>query len=382
MVHMISEKSNVCQQLESNESDGYALALCGGGGKGAYQIGVWKALDELGIFNKIKAVSGTSVGALNAVLMAIGDFDNAKKIWNNIEKEDLLSINENMDQGLCSREGLISVIKNVPLSELRFSIPVYINIHDIDSDSTRSIQINQLPENEIVDYLLASSAMPIVYGPVNIQEKKYIDGGFTEAGNVPIDVLYKNGYRNIIVSALKMDFSLYNIYESTIKNPYCKVDIGNRYPNTEFTVLQPRRNIGGLVLGTLDFSKTGVLSRMVDGYLDTKKILNKEKYIMKKDYTTINSVIRDKMRDLFHNREDLKEFVECADFSHHNTPWPVVNGGYKTIVEIDGWTLQQGPVQKNHYRLVDHNSMRQAWVLDPEELLTILDRYEAAQKKL
>ena len=44
-----------------------ALVLSGGGGKGAYQIGVWKALRKL--HYKIDIVTGTSVGALNAVLV-------------------------------------------------------------------------------------------------------------------------------------------------------------------------------------------------------------------------------------------------------------------------------------------------------------------------
>ncbi len=41
----------------------YGVVLEGGGAKGAYQIGVWKALLEYGV--KIKAVAGVSVGALN-----------------------------------------------------------------------------------------------------------------------------------------------------------------------------------------------------------------------------------------------------------------------------------------------------------------------------
>ena len=39
------------------------VVLCGGGAKGAYQIGVWKALKKLN-FNP-DVVTGTSVGALN-----------------------------------------------------------------------------------------------------------------------------------------------------------------------------------------------------------------------------------------------------------------------------------------------------------------------------
>ena len=56
------------------------LVLEGGGGKGSYQIGVWKAIRELGLEKKIVAVSGTSVGALNAALFAKGDFETACQI--------------------------------------------------------------------------------------------------------------------------------------------------------------------------------------------------------------------------------------------------------------------------------------------------------------
>jgi len=46
------------------------LAFVGGGGKGAYQIGVWKALCETGLDKQVQAVSGTSVGALNAAMFS------------------------------------------------------------------------------------------------------------------------------------------------------------------------------------------------------------------------------------------------------------------------------------------------------------------------
>ena len=52
----------------------YGLVLDGGGARGAYQIGAWKALREAGV--KIEAVAGTSVGALNGALICfIGKFD-------------------------------------------------------------------------------------------------------------------------------------------------------------------------------------------------------------------------------------------------------------------------------------------------------------------
>ena len=47
----------------------YGIVLDGGGARGAYQIGAWKALKEAGV--KINAVAGTSVGALNGALICI-----------------------------------------------------------------------------------------------------------------------------------------------------------------------------------------------------------------------------------------------------------------------------------------------------------------------
>lgn len=63
------------------------LVLGGGGGKGAYEIGVWRYLQEIGLDRKISVISGTSVGALNAALMGTGDYERAEDIWlNHIEK--------------------------------------------------------------------------------------------------------------------------------------------------------------------------------------------------------------------------------------------------------------------------------------------------------
>lgn len=59
------------------------IVLGGGGAKGAYQVGCWKALRECGI-TRFGAVAGTSVGALNAVLIAQDDFAKAEAIWHDM----------------------------------------------------------------------------------------------------------------------------------------------------------------------------------------------------------------------------------------------------------------------------------------------------------
>jgi predicted acylesterase/phospholipase RssA len=66
------------------------LVLSGGGGKGAYQIGCWKKLRALGLTN-YTVISGTSVGALNAALIATGDLERAIDVWVNLREDKVLS---------------------------------------------------------------------------------------------------------------------------------------------------------------------------------------------------------------------------------------------------------------------------------------------------
>ena len=70
----------------------YALVLEGGGAKGAYQIGAWRALREAGV--KINAVAGTSVGALNAALICMGDLEIAEDIWKNISHSKVMEVDD------------------------------------------------------------------------------------------------------------------------------------------------------------------------------------------------------------------------------------------------------------------------------------------------
>ena len=51
----------------------YGLVLAGGGAKGAYQMGAWKALREMNI--SFDAIAGVSIGSINGALIAAGDFE-------------------------------------------------------------------------------------------------------------------------------------------------------------------------------------------------------------------------------------------------------------------------------------------------------------------
>ena len=75
------------------------LVFDGGGGKGAYQVGVWKALKEAGLDKCVTAIAGTSVGGLNAALFVKGDLKLAEKIWTkDISKINTLEIGKGVGE--------------------------------------------------------------------------------------------------------------------------------------------------------------------------------------------------------------------------------------------------------------------------------------------
>ncbi|MDD3641725.1 MAG: patatin-like phospholipase family protein, partial [Atribacterota bacterium] len=73
-------------------SEKYGLVLEGGGAKGSYEIGAYKALEEMGI--QISAVTGTSVGALNGVMIAQHEVEKACKLWHDIHPSQIMKVDE------------------------------------------------------------------------------------------------------------------------------------------------------------------------------------------------------------------------------------------------------------------------------------------------
>lgn len=80
----------------------YGLVLEGGGAKGSYHAGVYKAILEEGI--KIKAVAGTSIGALNGAMIVQGDYETTLDLWNDISYTDIIQDNEEEIERLLNRK--------------------------------------------------------------------------------------------------------------------------------------------------------------------------------------------------------------------------------------------------------------------------------------
>ena len=66
-----------------------AIVFAGGGSKGAYQLGVWKALEELG--ETFDIATGTSIGSINAAFYVQKDFEPAAQMWSEITAGDIMA---------------------------------------------------------------------------------------------------------------------------------------------------------------------------------------------------------------------------------------------------------------------------------------------------
>ena len=65
--------------MERREPTQKALVLAGGGARGRYQVGVWRALMELDWHPQI--ITGTSVGGLNGAMFVLDRYETARDMW-------------------------------------------------------------------------------------------------------------------------------------------------------------------------------------------------------------------------------------------------------------------------------------------------------------
>ncbi len=250
------------------------LVFEGGGAKGAYQIGVWKYIEEKSI--KIDGIVGTSVGAINAAAFAMGDIDFAEKIWMELSLDKI--VEKNAERKEIPKEFNSDIIKDMDKFEEFFInnkdgldiTPMKKMIKEnIDENAVRSRNIDlglvtynlskrKLAEMFIEDiskgslhkYILASSYLPI-FKAEKIDGDYYLDGGFFN--NLPINMLVKKGYKKIISVRLRPDIFDYS-----------------KYKNVDIIDISPENSLGG----TLEFDNKKISKNMQQGYLDAKKILS------------------------------------------------------------------------------------------------------------
>lgn len=224
----------------------YGLVLEGGGAKGSYQIGAYKALKELGM--DFTAVTGTSIGALNGAMIAQGELDKAYELWYEMSPSKVFDIEEarleelrKLDithdglfyfmkkaKDIASDKGLdITFIKKLLTdiidedklrkSDLLFGI-VTISLTDM---KPLEIFLDEIPDGKVVEYLLASSNLP-AFKQEKIDGKHYMDGGFYD--NLPLNMLVSKGYRDIIAIRTNAVGRRRKVTDSTVTVDYISPD--------------------------------------------------------------------------------------------------------------------------------------------------------------
>ena len=250
----------------------YALILAGGGTRGAYQVGAWKALKDLDI--NVKAVMGTSIGSLNGALILQDDVDAMIDLYQNMELTSIMEMNEKVDtsRNLFDIKNLKPLVaefinnKGINNEPLRETINKYIDLdkiyksnmdfglvtYSIDNKAPLELYKDQIPKDEFVDFLLASSCLPI-FKAQKIGNFEFVDGAFYD--NIPINMAIEKGYKNIIV--IDINGTGFNRRLSD-KNIYLKV-------------ISPKEKLGG----TMNFNKDRMKNNIALGYLDTMRSFNK-----------------------------------------------------------------------------------------------------------
>ncbi|MFT4006995.1 MAG: patatin-like phospholipase family protein [Lacrimispora sp.] len=266
-------------ELKLDLTKEYGLVLEGGGAKGAYQIGAWKALREEGV--KIKGISGVSVGALNGALICMDDFERAEEIWKNIDYSHVMAVSNDTIEALKRKDfkslnlqELISsglqIVKDggfdiTPLKNLIAQVvgdeekikkserELFVVTYSVSDRKELAVDVRSGETGNIKDMLLASAYF-MAFKNEKLGGKRYVDGG--GFNNVPINVLIDRGYEDIIVI---------RIYGWGFdKEKVTKIPDGIRVSH-----IAPRQDLGGI----LEFDKKQARKNMTLGYYDAKRFL-------------------------------------------------------------------------------------------------------------
>lgn len=311
LCHYLNNKICEKKKLSSIKKKEHGLVLCGGGARGAYQIGVYKALEEYSDYN-FTGISGVSVGSLNSLLIAQRDVDRAEETWLNVKQKDLTDLSDMTEKIIRCGINMIpyvfnpglafgsvekvamtvvqsiaeNVAKNNAIEDeenqnriLRYKLfdnnlrnIIANSIYDWDSINRKKIvyacisntskesfiPLTGLSPDEIIKAVLVSACHPLAYGDRIYKGKKYVDGGLKN--NVPYQPLTTNGFRKVIVVHLDQNDA------KKTKKGYNASSHGD----AQLVHIYPSESLGPVFSISQDLTR----KRMELGYNDAKMWLN------------------------------------------------------------------------------------------------------------
>ena len=280
------------------------LVLSGGGAKGAYEVGVYKALKKL--HKKINVVTGTSIGAINAMFVTQNDLKGALKLWKNIsfktiydeeaftllEDEKLSKIYMQYAKNFINEGGLdVQKMKNIfdkyfkPNKFFKSNINYGLITYNFTKNKPVLKAKNDLNKTNVKDYVIASASCYPAFKPYLIANEMYIDGGYYD--NLPINLAIDMGATEIIAVDLRAIG-----FKKTVKDKTIPI-----------TYIAPRNKIGSFLV----FDKNQAKNSIKLGYNDTMKTFDKldgnkftfKKYNLIKNYNKYIDNYEYKLKKLF-----------------------------------------------------------------------------------
>lgn len=251
-----------------------ALVLGGGGSKGAYEIGVWKALRELDM--KFDLVTGTSIGALIGTMVVQDDYEKCFDLWNNLTIDDVIVDGVNFDfdiELLMSQKDRYKTLLQSYLTHKGADISPFEKLLDRMFDHEKffsskidyacmTVNVSKLKPHPFhkedmanmnpIDAILASASCFPAFPLRLIDKDHYIDGGYYD--NVPIELARSKGAEQIVAVDLK------SVGTTRVKAP-----------QDDVTYIEPFVPLGSFLL----FEHEQIMRNMELGYQDTMKKFNK-----------------------------------------------------------------------------------------------------------
>jgi len=285
-----------CEPLRGPLEAPVALVLSGGGAKGAWEAGAAVALIEGGV--PVRVVAGSSAGALNAAMLADGRFDRLQAHWRSVTREQVYTLRPGVFFAgllpgwltLLTLDAAGSLFDPAPLRGL---IAGAVDFDRVRASAVRLIVVaTDLARREArlfdnttvsVEALMAASAVPGAFPPVNVDGTLLVDGGLT--GRAPVlEALaagppvaralvllsYATGERGAAPTRLRR--TLEEAFEMAMVHQIRRdVELAQlKYPAVEVQTLTPSAPLG---LRPLDFDPAAMASALERGRDDAARCL-------------------------------------------------------------------------------------------------------------
>jgi len=155
------------------------LVLSGGFAKGAYQVGVLKALRQFFTPDEFAYISASSIGTLNAYCFVQNKLDEAERVWRNQKFAGIRSFTH----AYARSDYVPNAIRDVTKMFSAYKPDLYTTLLNINTRSLNYVNLKEIDPKIIWGYLQASVSLPMVSRIVDINGTKYCDGAFVD--NIP-----------------------------------------------------------------------------------------------------------------------------------------------------------------------------------------------------